>query len=215
MKAGVAALAACLAVGLAASGGEVRARALASIESRGAVVLCAHANALPFSSRRAFDAQGERQGFEIDIAHALAKGLGVALSVQWVVSPNQFRSADCDIVLDAIVDDEALDDLHVKASIPYQRSGVALALPAASDGTIRGVGDLRPGQRVAVQVGSLAAMLLDQRGIRAIPFGFEDEIEFIPISNMLSSVIDPWRDRRHAPWLEYGSLTCSPAPRSS
>jgi hypothetical protein len=40
-------------------------------------------------------------------------------------------------------------------------------------------------------------------------------VEFIPISNMLASVIEPCRDRRHDPWLEYGSLTCSPAPRSS
>src|SRR5690349_6656061 len=32
--------------------------------------------------------------------------------------------------------------------------------------------------------------------------------EFIPISNMQASVIEPCRDRWHGPWLEYGSLTC-------
>jgi hypothetical protein len=39
--------------------------------------------------------------------------------------------------------------------------------------------------------------------------------EFIPIRNMQASVIEPCRDRRHDPWLVSGSLTCSPAPRSS
>ena len=42
-----------------------------------------------------------------------------------------------------------------------------------------------------------------------------DTIEFIPISNMLSSLIEPCRDRRPDPWLVSGSLTCSPALRSS
>ena len=41
------------------------------------------------------------------------------------------------------------------------------------------------------------------------------KIEFIPIRNMQASVIEPCRDRRHDPWLVSGSLTCSPAPRSS
>src|SRR5690349_19492903 len=184
--------------GLAAGwSGATAARELAAVESRGTVVLCAHANALPFSSRH-----GDREGFQIDIARELARGLGVSLDVQWVVSPNQFRSADCDIVLDAIVDPEALDDLRLKPSIPYQRSGVALVLPAASDGTITGFADLRPGQRVAVQVGSLAAMLLERRGIRTIPFGFEDEmIDAVQAGEVEAAAVSPatagWYNRTH------------------
>src|SRR5690242_49787 len=42
-----------------------------------------------------------------------------------------------------------------------------------------------------------------------------ESFEFIPIRNMLASVIEPCRDRRHDPWLVSGSLTCSPALRSS
>ena len=48
---------------------------------RGTITLCAHANALPFASRK-----NNPPGFQIELGRALAKQLGVELDVAWVVS---------------------------------------------------------------------------------------------------------------------------------
>ncbi|HEX2888925.1 MAG TPA: ABC transporter substrate-binding protein, partial [Vineibacter terrae] len=62
-------------------------RPLGSIEARGVISLCAHPNALPFASRK-----DSPPGFQIEMARALARHLGVSLDVAWVVSPVQYRS---------------------------------------------------------------------------------------------------------------------------
>jgi ABC-type amino acid transport substrate-binding protein len=145
------------------------ARPLDVIRGRGVLTLCAHANALPFASKKL-----DPPGFQVELGRALAAQLGVALEVQWVTTGFQFRSADCDMVLDAIAVPEAQAERRLALSTPYQRSGVALALRPPPRGGA-GFGD-HAGQRVAVQVGSLAAMLLSQRGARIVPFGFEEEM---------------------------------------
>jgi polar amino acid transport system substrate-binding protein len=145
------------------------ARSLEAIRERGALTLCAHPNALPFASRR--DAN---PGFQVEIAKALANQLGVSLEQRWVVTSFQYRRADCDIVLDAIADRAALAEVGLRMSRPYQRSGVALAVGANSSAA--SLADLRPGQRVGVQVGSIASMTLSKRGVQTSPFVFEDEI---------------------------------------
>ncbi len=166
-RAGAAALATVLALGFA--GAPAPARPLHVIRDRGVLSLCAHANALPFSSKR-----HDPPGFQIELARALARDLGVALQVEWVTTGFQFRAADCDIILDTIALPEVQEERHLELSKPYQRSGVALALrPETRD--IRGFADL-PGHRVAVLSGSLAAMLLGQRGARLVSFGFEEEM---------------------------------------
>lgn len=147
------------------------ARPLAAIEARGAITLCAHANALPFASRR-----GDPPGVQIELGRALARRLGVGLEVAWVTSPIQYRAAECDIVLDTIVDEQAQEQTRLRVSKPYHRTGVALALPAAGADGVRSFRDLGGERRVGVQVGSLAQMILGQRGVRTTPFGFEDEM---------------------------------------
>ena len=146
------------------------ARPLASIEGRGVISACAHPNALPFASRK-----HNPPGFQIELAQALAKHLGVGLDVAWVVSPIQYRAAECDIVLDTIVDEQVQAESRVRASKPYHRSGVALAVPASALG-IGSFRDLDQGKRIGVQAGSLAQMILGQRGLQTTPFGFEDEM---------------------------------------
>ena len=146
------------------------ARSLEAIKTRGALSVCAHANALPFASRA-----DKPPGIQIEIARALARELGVDLEVAWVTVLFQRSSVNCDIVLDAIVDKEIQADSPVKVSKPYHRSGVALALPAGADG-IKGFGDLGRDKQVGVQVGSLAQMILSQQGLRTTPRGFEDEM---------------------------------------
>jgi len=147
-----------------------RARPLDSIRSRGILMVCANPNALPFSSKA-----GDRRGFELELAEALANQLGVKLEVGWVVFPFQVGRVDCDVVLDAIVDQASAQERHVRLSKPYQLSGVAIALRPGFSG-VTDFADLKKGQRVGAMVGSLASVTLGQKGLPTIPFTFEDEM---------------------------------------
>jgi polar amino acid transport system substrate-binding protein len=149
--------------------GDARARSLEAIRERGALTLCAHPNALPFASKRDAD-----PGFQVEIARALAKQLGVSLEQHWVVNSFQYRRADCDVVLDAIADQAALAEVGLRMSRPYYRSGVALAVGPKS--SVRSLAELESGMPVGVQVGSMASMILSKRGLKTSPFVFEDEI---------------------------------------
>jgi polar amino acid transport system substrate-binding protein len=147
-----------------------RARPLESIRSRGILMICANPNALPFSSKT-----GDRRGFELELGEALANQLGVKLEVGWVVFPFQLGRVDCDIVLDAIVDQASAQERHVRLSKPYQVSGVAIALRPGFSG-VADFADLKKGLRVGAMVGSLASVTLGQKGLPTIPFTFEDEM---------------------------------------
>ena len=160
-------LASMMAIGLA--GATASARPLAAIRDRGVLSLCAHANALPFASKTQ-----EPPGFQIELARALARELGVALQVEWVVSGIQFRVADCDIVLDTIAVPEAQAERRLELSKPYQRSGVGLAVRSNAVSVAKFEDMI--GRRVAVQSRSLAGMLLGQRGVRLASFGYEEEM---------------------------------------
>lgn len=177
------ALGGVLAVGLACS--SAGARPLDVIRERGLLSLCAHANALPFASKTQ-----DPPGFQIELARALARELGVALQVEWVTSGIHFRAADCDIVLDTIAVPEAQAERRLQLSKPYQRSGVGLALRPDTPG-VAGFEDL-VGRRVAVQSGSLAGMLLGQRGARLAAFGFEDDmIEAVVKGEVDAAAVSP------------------------
>ena len=156
-----------VAIGLA--GSAATARPLAAIRDRGMLSLCAHANALPFASKTQ-----EPPGFQIELARALARELGVALQIEWVTSGIQFRIADCDIVLDTIAVPEAQAERRLELSKPYQRSGVGLAM--RPDAVSVAKFEDMAGRRVAVQPRSLAGMLLGQRGVRLVSFGYEEEM---------------------------------------
>ena len=145
------------------------ARPLEAIRQRGALTLCAHPNALPFASRH-----GDVPGFQVEVARALAKQLGVSLEQHWVVNTFQYRRADCDIILDAIADRAMLAEVGLRMSQPYHRSGIALAVGPKS--SVASLAELTQGQRVGVQVGSIASMTLGKRGVKTSPFAFEDEI---------------------------------------
>lgn len=146
------------------------ARPLDSIKARGKLLICANPNALPFSSK-----SGERRGFELELGEALAKELGVALEVGWVIFPLHVPRVDCDILFDSIVDRETAEDAHLRLSRPYTTSGVAIALRPGLDG-IKGFADLKKDQRVGAIVGSLGRVRLGQKGLQTIPFTFEDEM---------------------------------------
>jgi polar amino acid transport system substrate-binding protein len=150
--------------------GVADARPLESILNRGVLLVCANPNALPFSSKT-----GDRRGVELELGEALAGQIGVKLEVGWVVFPNQLGRVDCDIVLDAIVDEASASERHIRLSKPYLASGVAIALRPGVGG-IKDFSDLKKGQRVGAMVGSLASVTLGQKGLPTIPFTFEDDM---------------------------------------
>jgi ABC-type amino acid transport substrate-binding protein len=78
-------------------------------------------------------------------------------------------------VLDTIVDEEVQAQTRLRVSKPYQRSGVAIAAPADANG-VRSFNDLDRRKPIGVQVGSVAQMILAQRGLSTAPFAFEDDI---------------------------------------
>jgi polar amino acid transport system substrate-binding protein len=150
--------------------GSAEARSLDAISQRGSIALCAHPNALPFAAKN-----GEPPGLQIELGEVLASRLGVRLVRHWVINDFQLPRADCDIVLDAIADRATLGDTGLRPSRPYQRSGVVLAV-RGEDARTASLDSLPGRRRVGVTVGSMASMMLDQRGIATIPFVFEDEM---------------------------------------
>jgi polar amino acid transport system substrate-binding protein len=151
-------------------GASAVARALADIKSSGVIVLCAHPSSLPFAKK-----DGNRHGFQVEMAEALAKQLGVKLDRDWVITRFDLNRTQCDIVMDSIVDPEAQQDSGLQLSKPYRRSGVALALRGRDKAT-RSLDDLGGEHKVGVLTSSIAAMTLDERGIDTIPGLFEDEV---------------------------------------
>jgi polar amino acid transport system substrate-binding protein len=156
-------------LGLAALSAPASARSLEVIQKTGVIGVCAHPNALPFSSKN-----GDLPGFQIELARAIAQKLGVSLEPDWVVTAFQIRAAQCDILMDAIADPEAQGESHLKLSKPYAHSGAALVVRAQSP--VKSFADLDGKTKVGVMVGSYASMLLDKRHVRISMFGFEDDM---------------------------------------
>ena len=151
------------------SAAPVAARTLAEVQARGVISMCANPDSLPHASNKP-----ETPGFQVEIGRALANALGFQLQVDWIVARMRASLVDCDLLLDTIAVAEA-QPATVKLSNAYQKSGVALAL-RAGDGAVQGFQDIAPDQRVGVMVNSLASKLLNQRGLRTVPYAFESDM---------------------------------------
>lgn len=170
------------AIGLA---GLAQARSLDAIRESGALGLCAHPNSLPFASKA-----GDPPGFQIELGNALARELGVSLRLDWIITQYQMRSAGCDIVLDVIADREAQGETNLRISKPYYRTGVALAVPSASQ--LTSFKSLGEHTKVGVLVGSMAAMTLGQRHVPTSTFGFEvDSLDALANHEIDAAAVTP------------------------
>ncbi|MGH6979613.1 MAG: substrate-binding periplasmic protein [Stellaceae bacterium] len=145
-------------------------RPLEQVTESGAIVLCAHPNALPFSAK-----DGARHGFQLELGAAIAREIGVGFETHWTVSAHDLNRADCDFVLDAIADPEAQNESRLTLSKPYGASGVALAV-RDDNRTIRAFVDLAAAGKIGILPGSMAAMYLGQHGVRTSPAGFESDL---------------------------------------
>jgi polar amino acid transport system substrate-binding protein len=161
------------------------ARTLDAIRERGSISLCAHPNSLPFASRTA-----EPPGFQVELGRALARQLGVSLTIEWVLISYQIPRTDCDIILDTIAAEDAPPDFGIKLSKPYYRGGVVLAVPVGSP--ITTPKDLNDHTKVAVQTGSIAAMNIDRRHVPISVFGFdEDMLEALAAHEVDAAAVSP------------------------
>ena len=160
---------ACVTAVALLSAAPVVARTLAEVQARGVISMCANPDSLPHASNKP-----ETPGFQVEIGRALANALGFPLQVDWIVARMRASLVDCDLLLDTIAVAEA-QPATVKLSNAYQKSGVALAL-RAGNGAVRGFQDIAPNQRVGVMVNSLASKLLNQRGLRTVPYAFESDM---------------------------------------
>jgi polar amino acid transport system substrate-binding protein len=165
--------------------GSAEARSLDAIRSLGAIGLCAHPNSLPFASKTA-----DPPGFQVELGQAVARELGVALKLDWIITQYQMRSADCDIVLDIIADREAQGETRLAISKPYYRTGVTLAVPSTSE--LTSFKSLNGRTKVGVQVGSVAAMVIGQRHVPTSTFGFEvDSLEALANHEIDAAAVTP------------------------
>lgn len=147
----------------------VQARTLAEVKAKGAISMCANPDALPFASEKA-----NPPGFQIEIARALAAGLGVSLETQWILPRYRANLLNCDILMDSI-DDAAIYEGKLLLSRPYHRTGVALGVgPQAM--VINGFDGLVKGQKVGVMINSLAQVVLGKRGVTESPYAFEQDM---------------------------------------
>src|SRR5512147_2047584 len=165
--------------------GPAQARSLDMIRSSGALGSCAHPNSLPFASK-----VGDPPGFQVELGRALARELGVSLKLDWIITRYQMRSAGCDILLDVIADREAQGETNLRISKPYYRTGVALAVPAASQ--LTSFKSLDEHTKVGVLVGSMAAMTLGQRHVPTSTFGFEvDSLDALANHEIDAAAVTP------------------------
>ena len=162
-----------------------QARSLDTVRSYGTIGLCAHPNSLPFASKAA-----DPPGFQVELGQALARDLGLSLKLDWIITQFQIRSADCDIMMDVIADREAQGETRLRISKPYYRTGVALAVPAASK--LTSFKSLDEHTKVGVQVASMAAMIISQRHVPTSTFGFEvDSLEALANHEIDAAAVTP------------------------
>jgi len=135
--------------------------------------------------------QGRRPSRLSDrVGQALARELGVSLALDWIITVYQIRSADCDVLMDVIADREAQSETRLSISKPYYRTGVALAIPAASK--LTSFKSLDEHTKVGVQVGSVAAMIIGQRHVPTSTFGFEvDSLEALANHELDAAAVTP------------------------
>ena len=82
--------------------------------------MCASPETLPYASDKPGD-----PGFQVELGRAIAEGLKLSLSIEWIVPRRRANVANCDMQLDSVNNPEMYKG-RALLSRPYQRSGVVL-----------------------------------------------------------------------------------------
>ena len=151
---------------------EVGAASLAAVKERGWIKVCAHPDALPFSSQ-----DPGRPGFQLEIAGAIARTLGVKVIPDWIVFTRHARRAECDAIIGAVVPlkaDKAPPARGALLTQAYAGSGYVLLVPRA-DTAVHRVEDVRPG-KIGVEYTSWPHYMLETHGIGLTAYRDQTEI---------------------------------------
>jgi polar amino acid transport system substrate-binding protein len=145
---------------LAADVGVAHAASLVGVRERGTFDVCAHPDALPYSSR-----DRSTPGFQLEIAEAIAKQLGVGLHVDWIVFTRHARRIDCDASIGSIVradTDGGGPRRGPRLTKPYVTSGYVLVVPPTSP-PIERLEDVKG--KIAVEHTSWPHYVLERRNL--------------------------------------------------
>jgi len=160
----------CLGFCLSVLAPSVQARTLEEVKAMGSVLVCASPEALPYASSKPGP-----QGFQIELAQEIAKGLGVSLSMEWILPRRRANVVNCDLQFDAISDPEKRTKGKHRQSQPYNKSGIVLGL--APDAAVIGKQvELLQGQRIGVMINSTAAEYLGKAGAALVPYAFQSDM---------------------------------------
>lgn len=160
---------ATMGVVLAVSVASAHAASLATVRERGTFNICAHPDALPYSSQ-----DRSTPGFQLEIGEAIAKQLGVGMRVEWIVFTRHARRVDCDATIGTIV--KAGDGgprRGPRLTKPYVSSGYVLVLPATSP-EIGRLEDVKG--KIAVEHTSWPHYVLDTRKVPLVSYGSSFEV---------------------------------------
>ena len=150
---------------------------LADMRAKNSLSVCAHPDALPYSSNLP-----ETPGFYIDVASLLAKNLDIPLEVNWVYTRANARLTDCDLYPGIAVLEDARQRASngpvppVLLSEPYMTQHLTL-ISRRPEAEVATLGGLRALQ-VAVPSGSWAHVQLVKAGIPVL-VRFHDDQEII------------------------------------
>jgi ABC-type amino acid transport substrate-binding protein len=148
------------------------AASLAEVKERGWLRVCAHPAALPFSSQ-----DRVQPGFQLEIADAIAKVLGVKVIPDWIVFTRHARRASCDAIIGAVVplvSDKTPPTRGALLTKAYAGSGYVLLVPRA-DTAVHRVEDVKSG-KVGVEYTSWPHYLLQTHGIGITAYRDQTEI---------------------------------------
>jgi len=158
-----------LAVGLSLPAAPCESASLSALRERGTLTVCAHPDALPFSSQ-----DSALPGFQVEIAQAVARQLRVRLDVQWIVFTRHARRAQCDAVMGSIVQPDADAPRGSLLTKPYVGSGYVLVIPpTVSD--VRRLEDV-PRGKVGVEHTSWPHYILTTKKIETSSYGNQPDI---------------------------------------
>jgi ABC-type amino acid transport substrate-binding protein len=181
-RAVICSLAAMAVIAMVFSGTSQRAGAasLAEVRQVGSLRVCANPSALPYSN---LADKGGLAGFEVELAQALAKEMGLGLDVRWVRSASDMKNADCDALMGAIASAVSYDRegrigplttrFPLRYSRPYAAGGVVLVVSSGS--SVRRLEDLHT-RKVGVAVGTVEHEWLDTHGFRVSVFPSQEDI---------------------------------------
>jgi polar amino acid transport system substrate-binding protein len=146
------------------------AASLADIRERGTFAVCAHPDALPYSSQ-----DRVQPGFQLELAEAIARKLGVRLRVDWIVFTRHARRVECDATMGSIIKDDGEGPRRgPRLTRPYLESGYLLVIPAKAR-PIEHLEDVK-GTKIGVEHASWPHYLLDTRKIPMASYGGSLEI---------------------------------------